>query len=142
MKLKITKHSGQYWRVSITNPPLNLMDPEMTTELSSLISQLEAEEELKVVVFDSAVPDYFLAHIDLQRVSDFSLEPGPTGLSAWPDVARRFEQASFLTIALVRGRARVVGSEFIQAMDLCFASKEKAILAQIEVGCGPNVMAG
>lgn len=136
MILQITKHSKHYWRVTIVNPPLNLMDPEMTTGLGLLIEELEKEKELKVVVFDSGVPDYFLAHIDLQKVGDFNLEPGPTGLSAWPDVARRLELAPFLTIALVRGRARGVGSEFIQAMDLCFASKEKAVLAQIEVGCG------
>jgi enoyl-CoA hydratase/carnithine racemase len=136
MKLKITKHSPGYWRVTFNNPPLNLMDPEMTQELSALVSQLENEEELKVVVFDSSVPGYFMAHIDLARVADFDLSPGPTGLSAWPDVARRLELAPFLTIASVRGRARGVGSEFIQAMDICFASEEQAILAQVEVGCG------
>ncbi len=136
MKLLITKHAPEFWRVTINNPPLNLMDPEMTTELSMLITELEAAENLKVVVFDSNVPDYFMAHIDLLRVADFDLSAGPTGLSAWPDVARRLELASFLTIASVRGRARGVGSEFIQAMDICFASKEKAILSQIEVGCG------
>jgi enoyl-CoA hydratase/carnithine racemase len=136
MRLIITKNSPQYWRITLNNPPINLMDPEMTIELRGLMNELESQDDLKVVVFDSNIPNYFLAHIDLQRVADFDFTEGPTGLSAWPDVARRLELASFLTIALVRGRARGVGSEFIQAMDVCFASKEKAILAQIEVGCG------
>lgn len=136
MKLNIGQQSKHYWRVSLNNPPLNMMDPEMTLELTALISQLEKDEDVKVVVFDSAVNDYFLAHIDLLKAGEFDLTPGPSGLSAWPDVARRLELAPFITIGLIRGRARGVGSEFIQVMDMCFASKEKAVLAQIEVGCG------
>lgn len=137
MRLRIIKHTPAYWQVTIDNPPLNLFDPELGDELSSLVTDLERNSEIKVVVFDSANPDYFIAHIDLIRSAEFDLAPRPaTGLPTWPDVARRFELASFLTIASVRGRARGVGSEFIQAMDVCFASKERAKLAQIEIGCG------
>ena len=137
MRLTIKKHSPDYWQVTIDNPPMNLFDPEMGDELTALITELEQNSAIKVVVFDSANPDYFIAHIDLIRSAEFDLTPRPeTGLPAWPDVARRFELAPFLTIGLVRGRARGVGSEFIQAMDVCFASKEKARLAQIEIGCG------
>lgn len=137
MRLHIKKYSPAYWQVTIDNPPLNVFDPEMGDELTSLITELEQNSEIKVVVFDSANPDYFIAHIDLIRSAEFDLTPrAETGLPAWPDIARRFELASFLTVCLVRGRARGVGSEFVQAMDVCFASKEKAKLAQIEIGCG------
>jgi enoyl-CoA hydratase/carnithine racemase len=135
-KLRIIRHSPAYWRVTIDNPPLNLFDPEISDELQELIELLEADTGVKVVVFDSAVPDYFMAHVDLSRVAELSTRPGPTGLSPWPDVALRLQRASFVTIGVLRGRARGVGSEFLLALDLRFASRERAILAQVEVGCG------
>lgn len=132
----VQKRSAEYWRVTLDNPPINLFDPEMVAGLQALIEQLERDREVKVVVFDSANPDFFIAHLDLVRAGEFSVEPGPTGLSPWPDVARRLEQAPFVTVGLVRGRARGVGSEFLQALDIRFASRERAILSQIELGTG------
>lgn len=136
MRLQTHKVSPAYWRVTIDNPPINLFDPEMGEELSSLVTELEDNEEIKIVVFDSANPEFFISHVDLIRSAEFDLSPKKTGLPTWPDVARRFELAPFLTVCLLRGRARGVGSEFVQAVDVCFASKEKAKLSQIEVGCG------
>ena len=135
-KLQLTHHSPTYLRVTINNPPLNLFDPELSDDLQELIGLLESDVQIKVVVFDSAVPDYFMAHVDLARVAELSTAPGPTGLSPWPDVALRLQRAPFVTIGLLRGRARGVGSEFLLALDMRFASRERAILAQIEVGCG------
>jgi enoyl-CoA hydratase/carnithine racemase len=136
MKLRITRHSAAYWTVSIDNPPLNLFDPEVNDELGTLIERLEQDKLVKIVVFESAVPDYFMAHIDLARVGELSLKPGPTGLSPWPDMALRLQRAAFLTLGVLRGRARGVGSEFLLALDVRFASRERGIIAQIEVGCG------
>ena len=136
MRLNIRQHSPSYWRVTINNPPLNLFDQEMCDELRTLIDNLENNEEVKVVVFDSADPEYFISHLDVIRASEMDLSPGPTGLSIWPDFAVRIEKASFITVGLLRGRARGVGSEFLQALDVRFASKEKAVLCQIELGTG------
>ena len=136
MRLNIRQHSPSYWRVTISNPPLNLFDQEMCDELRTLIDNLENNEEVKVVVFDSADPEYFISHLDVIRASEMDLSPGPTGLSIWPDFAVRIEKASFITVGLLRGRARGVGSEFLQALDMRFASKEKAVLCQIELGTG------
>ena len=133
-KLQLTHHSSTYLRVTINNPPLNLFDPELSDDLQELIGLLERDAQIKVVVFDSAVPDYFMAHIDLARIAELSTAPGPTGLSPWPDVALRLQRAPFVTIGLLRGRG--VGSEFLLALDMRFASRERAILSQIEVGCG------
>lgn len=135
-RIQLTRHSSAYLRVTINNPPLNLFDPELSDDLQELIEFLEKDVQIKVVVFDSAVPDYFMAHIDLARVAELSTAPGPTGLSPWPDVALRLQRAPFVTIGLLRGRARGVGSEFLLALDMRFASRERAILSQIEVGCG------
>ena len=132
----VERRGASYWRVTLNNPPLNLFDPEMIAGLQALIEQLEHDDQVKVVVFESGVPDFFIAHIDLARLGELSTEPGPTGLSPWPDVARRMELAPFITVGKVRGRARGVGSEFLQALDVRFASRERAFLSQIEIGTG------
>jgi len=129
--------SESYWKVSIDNPPVNVFDPEFSVQLRDLMDQLEANEQLKVVVFESANTDFYVAHAELVNIFDFPKGEGKTGLSkSWPDVAKRLEQAPFVSIASIRGRARGLGSEFIQAFDMRFASKEKAVFAQPEIGIG------
>lgn len=136
MSVHIKKNSAAYWQVTLDNPPINLFDQEMSDELQALVAVLENDAEVKVVVFHSADPEYFMAHVDLVKTGEFDLEPKATGLASFPDFLRRLEQAPFVTIGVLRGRARGVGSEFLLGLDLRFASREKAILAQIEVGCG------
>lgn len=98
---------------------------------------LEGDDETRVVVFDSANPDYFIAHVDLVKADQFDLTPqSTTGLPVWPDLAIRMECAPFVTVSAIRGRARGVGSEFALATDIRFASREKAILCQPEIGFG------
>lgn len=133
--LTIEVRSPEYWRVTIDNPPVNLLDPDVVVGLRDLVDRLEADEHVKVVVFDSADPDFFIAHVDLLRVGE-EIATGPTGLPAWPDITTRLERAPFVTVGLVRGRARGVGSELLLALDVRFASLERAIFCQPEVGFG------
>jgi enoyl-CoA hydratase/carnithine racemase len=131
------KLSEAFWKISIDNPPINIFDAAFSIQLGVLMDELEANQNLKVVVFESANPDFFVAHVELLNVGDFPKGAGKTGLSlAWPDIAKRLEQAPFVSIASIRGRARGLGSEFAQAFDIRFASKEKAIFGQPEVGIG------
>ncbi|NBA85559.1 enoyl-CoA hydratase/isomerase family protein [Emticicia sp. CRIBPO] len=131
------KISSGYWKVSFNNPPINMFDTGFSKELMVLMDEMEASEDLKVVVFESADPDFFVAHVELLNVNDFPKGTGKTGLpAAWPDIAKRLEQAPFVSIASIRGRARGLGSEFAQAFDIRFASKEKAVFAQVEIGIG------
>jgi len=137
MILTTKKINENYWKVIINNPPINLFGPEFSVELITLMDELEANEDLKVVVFESVNPDFFIAHVDILGAGNFPKGEGKTGLSkSWPDIAKRLEQAPFASIALIRGRARGLGSEFVQAMDMRFASKEKALFAQVEIGIG------
>ena len=138
VQLRITRRSPAYWRVTIDNPPLNVMGPEMVKQFQRVISALENDEEVKVVVFDSAVDDYFLNHSDFQaRLEDLtSLPPGPTGLPPWPDFLARLTRLPVASIALIRGRATGNGSEITLACDMSFASREKAVISQWEVGVG------
>ena len=135
-QIRVARRSPAYWRVTIDNPPINVMGPEMVREFQEVINALEADEHVRVVVFDSAVDDYFLNHSDFfAKLEDLTSMPaGPTGLPPWPDFLVRLTRAPFASIALIRGRATGNGSELTLACDMSFASREKAILSQWEVG--------
>jgi enoyl-CoA hydratase/carnithine racemase len=106
--------------------------------LNEIVTALETDDDLKVVVFDSAVEGFFLTHYDFiaKPEETTNLPPGPTGLPQLPDVLVRLSRAPVVSIVSIRGRATGVGSELALASDLRFASREKAILSQWEVGAG------
>ena len=136
--LRVTKHSDAYWRVTVDIPPLNIFGPANIPQLEDVVSAIETDTRLKVVVFDSAVEGFFLTHYDLVSPLGESTKfpPGPTGLQPLPDMLVRLSRAPVVSIALIRGRATGVGSELALACDMRFASREKAILSQWEVGAG------
>src|ERR1700728_1227036 len=137
-QMSLSKISAAYWRVTFDNPPLNLMGPVFVVELGEIMTAIETDENLKVVVFDSAVEGFFLNHSDftvkLEELT--SLPQGPTGLEAWPDILVRITRAPVVSIAKIRGRATGNGSEITLACDMAFISREKGLLSQWEVGVG------
>jgi enoyl-CoA hydratase/carnithine racemase len=137
-QIRLVRQSPAYWRVTIDNPPINVMGPEMVRNFQELMGALETDKDVKVVVFDSAVDDYFLNHSDFfAKLEDLtSMPPGPTGLPPWPDFLVRLTRLPVASIALIRGRATGNGSEILLACDMSFASREKAIISQWEVGVG------
>src|SRR5271154_767697 len=137
-QLRLTRRSPAYWRVTIDNPPINVMGPEMVREFQDVINAIEADEHVRVVVLDSAVDDYFLNHSDfLAKLEDLTSMPaGTTGLPPWPDFLVRLTRAPVVSIARIRGRATGNGSDITLACDMGFASREKAIISQWEVGVG------
>jgi len=137
-RIELFRRSPQYWRVTLNHPPLNVFGPESIPQLNEIVTALETDKEVKVVVFDSAVEGFFLTHYDfLAKIEDTtSLPPGPTGLQPLPDMLVRLSRAPVVSIASIRGRATGVGSELALACDMRFASREKAILSQWEVGAG------
>jgi enoyl-CoA hydratase/carnithine racemase len=137
-QIRIEQRSPAYWRVTFDNPPINVMGPEMVREFKALIDALEADERVRVVVFDSAVEDYFLNHSDFTaKLEDLtSIPAGSTGLPPWPDFLVRLTHLPVASIALIRGRATGNGSEITLACDMSFASREKAIISQWEAGVG------
>jgi enoyl-CoA hydratase/carnithine racemase len=138
VQIRVVRRSPAYWRVTIDNPPINVMGPEMVGQFHELINALEADEQVRVVVFDSAVDSYFLNHSDfLAKLEDLTSMPaGPTGLPQWPDFLVRLTRVPVVSIALIRGRATGNGSEITLACDMSFASREKTIISQWEVGVG------
>jgi enoyl-CoA hydratase/carnithine racemase len=137
-QIRLTRRTDAYWRVTFDNGPLNVMGPQMVQEFTTLIDAIEADDSVRVVVFESAVDGFFLNHSDFKaRIEDMlALPPGPTGLPPWPDFLVRLTRAPVASIALIRGRATGNGSEITLSCDMAFASKEKAVISQWEVGVG------
>ena len=135
---RIDRRSRTYCRVTFDHAPINTITASTVAELSELIGLIEHDHDLNVVVFDSANPDFYLAHYDVENDpgKTAALDAGPTGLPAWTDVLVRLSRAQVVSIASIRGRARGAGSEFILACDLRFASRENTTLGQFEVGAG------
>lgn len=127
-----------YWHATLSNPPINLIDLDTIAELDELVTRLESDPDVKVIVFASADPEFFLAHYDvlIDKARTAAMPKGPTGMHPWLDVLARLSRIPAVSIAAIRGRARGAGSEFALACDMRFASIEKAILGQFEVGVG------
>jgi enoyl-CoA hydratase/carnithine racemase len=137
-QIVLTRRSPAYWRVTFDHPPLNIFGPETIPQLNEIITALESDDHVKVVVFDSAVDGFFLTHYNFLAKPEetTSLPPGRTGLQQLPDMLVRLSHAPVVSIASIRGRATGVGSELALASDMRFASREKAVLSQWEVGAG------
>ena len=121
-RIHLTRRSPAYWRVTFDHPPLNIFGPETIPQLNEIITALETDEQVKVVVMDSAVDGFFLTHYDfLAKPEDTTrLPPGPTGLQQLPDMLVRLSRARVVSIVSIRGRATGVGSELALASDMRF----------------------
>jgi enoyl-CoA hydratase/carnithine racemase len=137
-QIRLERRSPAFWRVTFDNPPVNIFGPETLPQLDEVVTALETDEDTKVVIFESAVEGFFLTHYDFLAKAEETtgLPPGPTGLQQLPDMLVRLSRAPVVSIAKIRGRATGVGSELALASDMRFASREKAILSQWEVGAG------
>jgi enoyl-CoA hydratase/carnithine racemase len=137
-EIRLERRLPSYWRVTFDMPPVNIFGPKQLPRLGDIITEIETDPDVKVVVFDSAVEGFFITHYDFLAPLEDSLKipPGPTGLEALPDMLVRLSRAPVVSIASIRGRATGVGSELALASDMRFASRQKAILSQWEVGAG------
>jgi enoyl-CoA hydratase/carnithine racemase len=135
-QIRLDRRTPAYWRVTLDNPPFNIFGPKTIPELNAVITAIENDPMLKVVVFDSAVPGFFLTHYDFvpEMAETTGFAPGPTGMHPLPDMLVRLSRAPVVSIVSIRGRATGVGSELALASDMRFASREKALLSQWEVG--------
>jgi enoyl-CoA hydratase/carnithine racemase len=134
--LKVRKESAVLF-ADIAAPPMNLLGPALVRDLVSLIQQAEADSDLKVLVFRSADPDYFIPHVDVTRIQQYREEAAKlTGEASIALMFRHLSASHLVTIAQIEGRVRAAGSEFVLACDMRFAARESAIFAQPEAAFG------
>jgi enoyl-CoA hydratase/carnithine racemase len=121
----------------IAAPPMNLLGPELVRDLVSLIQRAEPDEGVKVLVFKSADPDYFIPHVDVTRIKEYRQEAAKlTGEASLALLFRHLSASRLITIAQIEGRVRAAGSEFVLACDMRFAALESAIFGQFEPAFG------
>ncbi len=121
-------------KVTFSNPPVNLIVPDTVSRMRDIVVALSNDPDIKVVLFTSGLAEFFINHFDLSHATEFPILPdaGP----AWTDLVLRLTEAPFISIACIRGRTRGGGNELTLALDLRYASREKAIFGQPEVGTG------
>src|SRR5262249_4654062 len=119
-QIRLERRSPSYWRVTFDIPPLNIFGPKAIPQLDEVITAIEKDQPVTVVVFQSAIEGFFLTHYDLLAPLEdsTSIPPGRTGLQALPDMLARLSRAPAVSIASIRGRATGVGSELALASDL------------------------
>jgi enoyl-CoA hydratase/carnithine racemase len=130
-QFKIDRSYPGVWTITFSNPPINIFVPETIVELGALMTDLEADRSVKVVVFQAANPEFFIAHLDVAKAA-----ARPETLGLWRDIVLRLASAPVVSIAKVRGRTRGIGNEFVLACDMRFASRQNALFGNPEVGVG------
>jgi enoyl-CoA hydratase/carnithine racemase len=128
--------SPQVAKITFANPPVNLIVGESVLRLTEIVEKLATDPDIQVVVFDSATPDFFYNHFDLTAAADFPASEDEDTASVWTDLVLDLSKAPYITIAAIRGRTRGGGNELALALDLRYASREKAVFGQPEVGSG------
>jgi enoyl-CoA hydratase/carnithine racemase len=135
--LRVVEETPAYWRVVFDYPPFNMVDATVYEGLQDLLARMDASPNLRVVVFESANPDFYLAHFDLTgKIGNIMTAVGPSGLPVLMDTFVRLTKSPVVSIAKIRGCVRGVSSEFVLACDMRFASRENTRLGQPEVGVG------
>lgn len=135
-QFRIEERVPGYWRVVFSNPPNNLLNSTTVLEVEELVRRVEDAQDLRVVVFASENPEFFMARYDLSDTNPIGFAPTANGVTRFIDATLKLEQLRPITIASIRGRTRGGGSEFALGCDMRFASLETAVLGQPEVGVG------
>src|ERR1700719_1808808 len=135
--VRVIEETPAYWRVVFEYPPFNIVDAAIFEGLQDLLVRMDTSESLRVVVFESAIPDFYLAHFDLTgKTGNITTAAGPSGLPILIDTFVRLTKSLAISIAKIRGCVRGGSSEFVLACDMRFASRENTRLGQPEVGVG------
>jgi enoyl-CoA hydratase/carnithine racemase len=135
--VRISEETPAYWRIVFDYPPFNILDATIFEGLQDLLARMDASQSLRVVVFESANPDFYLAHFDLTgKTGNIMTAVGPSGLPILMDTFVRLTKSPVVSLAKIRGCVRGGSSEFVLACDMRFASRENTRIGQPEVGVG------
>jgi enoyl-CoA hydratase/carnithine racemase len=135
--VRVIEETSAYWRVLFDYSPFNIMDATIFEGLQDLLARMDSSPGLRVVVFESANPEFYLAHFDLTgKIGNITTAVGRSGLPILLDTFVRLTTSPVVSIAKIRGCVRGACSEFVLACDMRFASRENTLLGQPEVGVG------
>lgn len=134
--VRLERTTPEIAKITFANPPVNLVVPETVVRLHEIVAGFEKDPDLQVVVFTSEVPDYFFNHFDAAQADGIPAPEHEGGTPVWTDMVLRLSKAPYVSIASIRGRTRGAGNELALACDLRYASREKALFSQPEVGLG------
>src|SRR6516225_10357512 len=135
--MRVIEETPAYWRVVFDYPPFNILDATIFEGLQDLLVRMDTSQSVRVVVFESANPDFYLAHFDLTgKTGNITTAVGSSGLPILMDTFVRLTKSPVVSIARIRGCVRGVSSEFVLACDMRFASRENTRLGHPEVGVG------
>jgi enoyl-CoA hydratase/carnithine racemase len=136
-QVQVIEETPAYWRVVFDYPPFNIVDATIFKGLQDLLARMDASPSLRVVLFESANREFYLAHFDLTgKTGNITTAVGPSGLPILMNTFVRLTKSPVVSIAKIRGCVRGVSSEFVLACDMRFASRENTRLGQPEVGVG------
>jgi enoyl-CoA hydratase/carnithine racemase len=134
--------ADQIATVTLDCPPINLMGKPFVADLWELVTELDRDPHTRVLIFRSANPDFFLAHYDISPAAMVGPPTPLFGPHMLSTLYTRISQLKQVTIGEVRGRVRGSGNEFLLALDMRFASLERAVLGQPEILVGLHPGAG
>jgi enoyl-CoA hydratase/carnithine racemase len=135
--LRVRVEDGVAW-VTIDHPPINLFDMALIGDMLRVGEALERDDAVRVVVLESADPDFFIAHADVEliRTLPATPPPKPTRLGFFHAMVDRMRTMPKATIAKIAGIARGGGSELVLSCDMRFGALGTCVLAQPEVALG------
>jgi enoyl-CoA hydratase/carnithine racemase len=134
--LKVTQ-TGSVLTVAIDNPPVNTLSAQVMQDLRTLLDGIREDSSVRVIVFESANPEYFIAHVDMNIGSDMELlgelaQKAPAGSNVFQSIGELLRRQPQVTIVKLAGIARGGGAEFVAAADIAFAARDSARIGQVE----------
>jgi enoyl-CoA hydratase/carnithine racemase len=135
--LRTRVEEGVAW-VTIDHPPINLFDMALIADMLRIGEELERDDAVRAVVFQSANPEFFVAHADVALIQTLpaTAPPKPSKLGFFHAMVERMRSMPKATIAKIEGIARGGGSEFVLSCDMRFGALGRCVLAQPEVALG------
>jgi len=132
-----TRREGRVLHLTLDNAPVNALSAFAMKELRQLLTALRADDTVAVIVFDSANPEYFIAHVDMNLGEQMELlgelaAQAPDGVNVFQAVGELLRNQPQVTVVKLAGIARGGGAEFVAAADMTFAARETARIGQIE----------
>lgn len=134
-------HDAGVSTITINNPPVNVLDVSLMSELGRFLVSVRDDPNTRVLVFQSANPDFFIAHVDMTLIDephafDELARDAPEGLNPFQAFGEFLRAQPQVTIVKLAGLARGGGAEFVAAADMAFAAEGLAGLAQCEALMG------